>query len=88
MPQLGLDPQQLGVLAKSLQRESGTIRTLARQLDGQLRAAWWQGPDADKFRSQWDGEHRTQLERVATSLDTAATAVTANVAQQTQASQS
>ena len=47
MPQLGLDPEQMGVLSKSLQREAGTIRTLARQLDSQLRSAWWQGPDAE-----------------------------------------
>ena len=87
MPQLGLDPEQMGVLAKSLQREAGTIRALSRQLDTQLRGAWWQGPDAEKFRGEWDGDHRTQLERVATALDTAAKVVTTNVTQQTQASQ-
>ena len=87
MPQLGLDPEQMGVLAKSLQREAGSIRTLARQLDTQLRAAWWQGPDAEKFRGSWDGEHKAQLEKVAASLEAAAQVVTTNVTQQTQASQ-
>ena len=87
MPQLGLDPEQMGVLAKSLQREAGSIRSLARQLDTQLRAAWWQGPDAEKFRGSWDGEHKAQLEKVAASLESAAQVVATNVTQQTQASQ-
>ena len=87
MPQLGLDPEQMGVLRTALQREAGTIRTLTRQLDGQLRAAWWKGPDAEKFRNEWTADHRAQLERVAVALDTAAKVVATNITQQTQASQ-
>ncbi|MEI7886064.1 MAG: hypothetical protein WCJ04_01630 [Actinomycetes bacterium] len=87
MAQLGLDPEQMAALQKSLQREAGTIRTLARQLDGQLKSAWWKGTDSDRFRSEWDGTHKTQLERVSIALEDAAKKVAANVAQQTQASQ-
>ena len=88
MAQLGLDPEQMRVLQKSLQREDGTIRALAKQLDGQLKSAWWKGQDSDRFRSEWDGAHRAQLEKVSAALEAASKTVAANIAQQNQASQS
>lgn len=87
MAQLGLDPEQMAVLQKALQREAGTIRALAKQLDSQLKSAWWKGKDADRFRSEWDGGHRAQLEKVSAALEGAAKTVATNVTQQTQASQ-
>jgi len=87
MPQLGLDPEQMTALQKSLQREAGSIRTLAKQLDGQLKAAWWKGTDSDRFRAEWDGTHKSQLEKVSMALEDAAKRIGTNVAQQTQASQ-
>ena len=87
MAQLGLDPEQMGTLQKSFQRDAGTIRTLAKQLDSQLRAAWWKGTDADRFRSEWDGTHRALLEKVSAALEAQAKVVATNITQQTQASQ-
>ncbi|MEI2640364.1 MAG: hypothetical protein V9F03_15430 [Microthrixaceae bacterium] len=87
MAQLGLDPEQMLVLQKSLQREAGTIRSLAKQLDGQLKSAWWKGKDSERFRSEWDSGHRAQLEKVSAALEAAAKTVAANIAQQNQASQ-
>ena len=69
MAQLGMDPEQMGTLQKTMQREAGQIRTLAKQLDGQLKGAWWKGTDADRFRADWDGTHRTGLERIAAALE-------------------
>lgn len=88
MAQLGLDPEQMLVLQKSLQREAGTIRTLAKQLDGHLKSAWWKGRDSDRFRAEWDSAHRAQLEKVSAALEAAAKTVASNIAQQNQASQS
>lgn len=87
MAQLGMDPEQMTALQKSLQREAGTMRSLAKQLDGQLKAAWWKGTDGDRFRSEWDGTHKSQLEKIAMALEDAAKRIASNVAQQTQASQ-
>lgn len=87
MAQLGMDTEQMGTLGKAMQREAGQIRTLAKQLDGQLRSAWWKGTDADRFRSDWDGTHKVQLDKVASALEAQAKVITTNVTQQTQASQ-
>ena len=87
MAQLGLDPEQMTALQKSFQREATSIRSLGKQLDGQLKAAWWKGTDADRFRSEWDSSHKSQLEKVAAALDEASKRIASNVTQQTQASQ-
>ncbi len=87
MAQLGMDTEQMGALGKAMQRDAAQIRTLSKQLDSQLRGAWWKGTDADRFRSDWDGSHRAQLERVAAALEASAKVITSNVTQQTQASQ-
>ena len=87
MAQLGLDPEQMTALQKAFQREATGIRSLGKQLDGQLKAAWWKGTDADKFRAEWDGSHKGQLEKIAASLEDAAKRIGSNVTQQTQASQ-
>ena len=87
MAQLGLDPEQMGTLQKAMLRDAGAIRTLAKKLDGQLGGAWWKGADADKFRSEWNGNHKANLERVCAALEAAGKVIASNVAQQTQASQ-
>ena len=88
MAQLGLDPEQMTALQKSMQREAGSIRTLSKQLDGQLKSAWWKGTDSEKFRAEWDSSHKAQLEKVSAALEDAAKRIATNVTQQTQASQS
>lgn len=87
MAQLGLDPEQMGALQKLMQRNAGEIRTLTKQLDSKLRSAWWKGTDADRFRSEWDGSHKAQLDKVAAALEAQAKVIASNVTQQTQASQ-
>ena len=86
MAKLGLDPEAMSALQKQLQADAGAITSLTNKLDGLLKAAWWEGSDATKFRSEWDGNHRAQLARVAAALEAAAQAVATNVGQQRQAS--
>ncbi len=86
MAKLGLDPEAMSALQKQLQADAGAITSLTKKLDGLLKAAWWEGSDATKFRSEWDGNHRAQLARVAAALEAAAQAVATNVGQQRQAS--
>lgn len=88
MAKLGLDPEALSSLQKQMRSDAATITSLTTKLDGLLRAAWWEGSDAAKFRGEWDGNYRAQLSRVAAALEAAAQAIAANVAQQQQASSS
>ena len=86
MAKLGLDPEAMSALQKQLQADAGAITSLTKKLDGLLNAAWWERSDATKFRSEWDGNHRAQLARVAAALEAAAQAVATNVGQQRPAS--
>jgi uncharacterized protein YukE len=88
MPKLGLDPDALGALQKQLRGDAATIKTLTSKLDGLLRSAWWEGPDATKFRGEWESAHKANLARVVAALETTAQLVAANVTQQQQASAS
>lgn len=69
---LGADVDDLDAVARRL-------ADWARRLDGDVAAvtglatsAWWQGPHADRFRSDW-GRHRASLQAAARLLDTAST---------------
>lgn len=86
MAKLGLDPDALNALQKQMRADASTIKSLTSKLDGLLRGAWWEGPDATKFRGEWDGSHKAQLTKVAAALEATAQAVAANVTQQQQAS--
>jgi hypothetical protein len=86
VPKLGLDPEQLTTLQRQLKADADSIKSLTAKLDGLLKSAWWEGPDATRFRGEWDGNHKGQLARISAELDTAAKHVATNVAQQQQAS--
>ena len=86
MPQLGLDPEQMAAVQKLMQSDAQQIRAITSKLDGQLKSAWWEGPDSKKFRGEWDGSYKAQLTKIAAALEAAAQVIGQNVAQQTQAS--
>lgn len=88
MAQLGADVEQLDALSRRFRDSAEQLRTLTRQLGSQVHQAWWQGQDADRFRSDWDGTFSSQLQQVATRLDETAQSVTAQANQQRQTSAS
>ncbi len=87
MAQLGADVEQLDALARRFNEVASQIEQMVGQLGGQIHSAWWQGGDADRFRSDWDGTYRGQLQNVCTRLQDTASQVTAQANQQRQTSQ-
>lgn len=87
MAKLGLDPDAMAKLEAELKRDADTINTLTKKLDSMVKNTWWEGSDATKFKGAWDGGNRAALTRIANELQSTATAVRANLTQQTQASQ-
>ncbi|MFF1880735.1 WXG100 family type VII secretion target [Pseudarthrobacter sp. NPDC058196] len=74
MTMYGADVAALRSLAAQLDRAADELDEHRAFLSNAVHQSPWLGPDADRFRGQWDGEHNT---RVATSArllrDTAAT---------------
>ena len=82
MAQLGADVEQLDSLALRFNAVADELDGMVNQLGSQIHSAWWQGSDADRFRSDWDGQYRTNLIAVSNRLRDTATAVTQQANQQ------
>lgn len=85
MAQLGLDPEQMTQLSKTMSSEAEKIEAAAKSLDGRLRAVWWKGKDAEQFNTEW-AAHRKAVQQVAAALRDASKRIDRNVGQQQQAS--
>jgi Proteins of 100 residues with WXG len=82
----GADIAQLKNLGSKLQAGSNEIENQRNTLNKVLEATDWKGPDADKFRNEWRGQHMTALNKVAQALQEAGKRATKNAAEQEQAS--
>lgn len=87
MPIWGADTAQLKALGTKLQAGSSEIEKQKSLLTRALDSTDWMGPDADKFRNDWQGSHVADLNRVARALEEAGKQATKNAAQQEEASQ-
>ena len=82
----GADVNQLKTLGSKLQAGSQEIENQKSMLTKVLAGTQWMGPDADKFRNEWNGEHVAALTRVSQALQQASQQATRNAADQESAS--
>jgi uncharacterized protein YukE len=83
----GADVEQLRQLGGKLEHGASEIESQRNKLTNFLDQVDWRGPDADKFKDQWRGEHTSKLNQVAEALREAGNRAKQNADQQTQASQ-
>jgi len=86
MAQLGNDPEQLDQLSKKFEQEAQQIQQATQQISSQVNAVWWKGPDADRFRNEWEGQFAAQLKKIAEALRQTGTIVRKQAQQQRQTS--
>lgn len=86
MAQLGADVDQLDDLSTAFKNAAAQLGDIMNQIGGKVDGAWWQGGDADKFRADWQGSFRTQLQNVCTAFEDTGTHVKTQADQQRQAS--
>jgi uncharacterized protein YukE len=84
MPQIGGDPEQMASLQAAFTREQANVESLISAINGSLGSTWWIGPQADRFKSEWEGSFLPNLNNLATALGQCAT----NVQQHAQGFQS
>ena len=82
----GADVAQLKTLGTKLQAGSQEIDNQRSMLTKVLAGTQWLGPDAEKFRNEWNGEHVAALTRVSQALQQASQQATRNAADQESAS--
>lgn len=83
----GLDVQEVRELGKKLQNEAGDIERTLSTLTSKLNSTTWKGPDAERFRNEWTGEHTASLKKVINALRDAGQKAEKNAAQQENISQ-
>lgn len=86
MAMWGADVTQLKALGTKLQAGAQEIDNQRSLLTKALAATDWKGPDADKFRNDWSGEHTANLNRVSQALQQASQMATRNASDQESAS--
>jgi hypothetical protein len=86
MAMWGADIAQLKSLGSKLQAGSTEIENQKSLLTKALDGTQWKGPDADKFRSEWSGQHVASLTKVAQALQEAGQKASKNASEQEQAS--
>jgi uncharacterized protein YukE len=82
----GQDIEQVQQLAGQLNTRADDIQRLISQLSSTVDAVDWRGPDAERFRSEWQGQHRTALNAVVSALHDASQSARRNAQDQQTAS--
>jgi hypothetical protein len=75
MARIGAGIEQLAELKSTLDREAMTVESLVGTIAGRLADTDWEGPAAERFRSQWSGEFEPLLRNLREALEEAGTEV-------------
>lgn len=86
MAKLGADVEQLDTLSKKFDQEAEQLSQAINQIGSQVKSAWWEGKDADRFRQEWEGTYASQLRKIAESLKQVGQTVRKQAQQQRQTS--
>ena len=82
----GADIEQVQQLSNQLNAKANDIQGIVSQLSSAISSVNWLGPDADRFRSDWQGQHVAQLKQVISALQTASQNARRNAQEQQTAS--
>lgn len=86
MAMYGQDIEQVQNLSSQLNAKADDIQNVITQLSSAISSVQWMGPDADRFRSDWQSQHTAQLKAVVSALRTASQNASRNAQEQQSAS--
>jgi uncharacterized protein YukE len=86
MAMYGQDIEQVQNLSSQLNAKADDIQNVITQLSSAISSVQWMGPDADRFRSDWQSQHTAQLKAVVSALRTASQNAKRNAQEQQTAS--
>ena len=82
----GADVEQLRQLSRSLAQHAEELQSIRARLGSRVEAVSWLGPDADRFRGDWNERLAVSLSAAARALNEASNQAETNARQQEQAS--
>ena len=68
LDRLGGDPGAMRRAAHEFDEQAERIRSYGEAMSAEVHQMWWRGPDADRFRADWDQIHRRASQRIASEL--------------------
>lgn len=78
----GLDVEQVRVLARDMDNAAGDLQGIIQRLTSTLGNTQWSGPDAERFRSDWQSTHAVALMRAKEALELTAQTARTNASTQ------
>lgn len=85
-PMLGADPTDLDALGVRMGAAARQLQSIERQLTQLVNSQVWLGATADRYRQEWNGRHRSALQRAAAVLESNDRRLRSNADQQRRAS--
>ena len=64
----GIDPQYSRQQARAMQTGAGDLDRIVGQIGSLLSQVQWSGPGAQRFRGEWDGALRPELQAAAENI--------------------
>ncbi|MGE0214234.1 WXG100 family type VII secretion target [Mycolicibacterium sp.] len=86
MSLVGADIEELRNLVRIVNQAAERLENTAGEITGRLASTAWRGPDAERYRAQWQGESVALIRSVVAALRTAGATIERNAAEQEQAS--
>ncbi|WP_125773494.1 WXG100 family type VII secretion target [Antribacter gilvus] len=82
----GLNVSQVRELGQRLTQKAEEVDQIVNQVSAQVESVSWKGPDAERFKNEWNSQHKTALKKAAESLREAGRNATKNAQMQEQTS--
>ncbi len=86
MAMTGMVIEEVRATGNELKQISTEINSLMQRLDGRVNSTTWEGPDAQRFKSEWWPQHRSTLQRICADLEGLGQSAMNNATEQEQAS--
>lgn len=64
MARLGGDIEAMARLQSQLKQRSGEVTRLRSDMTSMIQNTWWEGPAANRFKSEWQGNYSSSLQKL------------------------
>ena len=83
---LGGEPGAMRRAAHEFDEQAERVRSYGEAMTAEVTQMWWQGPDADRFRADWEQIHRRASQKISGALGRLAACLRQEAAKQEAAS--
>jgi uncharacterized protein YukE len=64
MPRLGGDIEAMERLQSQLKQRGQDIQRLRSEMTNMIQSTWWEGPAANNFKNEWNGQYSSSLQKL------------------------